>query len=258
MRTGVLGPRRGLVPNGNEPAWPDSGSAADRPGARLRGRALGPRRARHVPTGRRLGLSRPPSDAASGHGDEFAQQTVLQVLLPSLLDLSRRACAKATRTCRGWVDEDELEQQVVVIAFERIRALAGTTQAWPARTLLDETWRRLRTVHEHEHEQRHRAVCQPVAPLVEIPSGADRSAAEHLAQQVVDAVRDGRLDRGPGQLFYATRILGERPDAVGTGRRTQPKDIRPYPYPSDRSRSRETARIYRWLGRHRQGFVIKL
>ncbi len=48
-------------------------------------------------------------------GDQFAQQTVLQVLLPGLLDLSRRACAKATRTCRGWVDEDELEQQVVVI-----------------------------------------------------------------------------------------------------------------------------------------------
>ncbi len=60
-------------------------------------------------------------------GDQFAQQTVLQVLLPGLLDLSR-----ATRTCRGWVDEDELEQVVVVvIAFERIRALAGTTQAWP-------------------------------------------------------------------------------------------------------------------------------
>lgn len=145
-------------------------------------------------------------------GDEFAQQTVMQALLPGLLDMSRRARARAARTCSGWVDEDELEQQVVVIAFERIRALAGTTQAWPARTLLDETWRRLRTVLEGE--QRRREVCEPLARLVGVPSGAERSAAEHLAQLVVDAVRDGRLDRGPAQLFYATRVLGERQDVV--------------------------------------------
>ncbi len=53
-----------------------------------------------------------------------------------------------------------------------------------------------------------------MAPLIEIASTADRSPAEHLAQLVVDAVRDGRLDRGPAQLFYAKRILGERQDAV--------------------------------------------
>jgi hypothetical protein len=145
-------------------------------------------------------------------GDEFAQQTVMQVLLPGLLDLSRRGKARAGRTSRGRVDEDELEQQVVVIAFERIRSLAGTTQAWPARTLLDETWRRLRTVLENE--ERYRSVCQPVPQLVEIPSSADRSAAEHLAQLVVDAVRDGRLDRSAARLFYATRVLGERQDEV--------------------------------------------
>jgi hypothetical protein len=43
------------------------------------------------------------------------------------LDLSRRACAKAAKTWRGWVDELKLERQVVVIAFERIRASAGPT-----------------------------------------------------------------------------------------------------------------------------------
>ncbi|HSH58450.1 MAG TPA: hypothetical protein VK988_02190 [Acidimicrobiales bacterium] len=59
-----------------------------------------------------------------------------------------------------------------------------------------------------------REVCQPVAHSFEIASVADRSSAEHLAQLVEDAVRDGRLDRGPAQLFYATRILGERQDAV--------------------------------------------
>lgn len=147
-------------------------------------------------------------------GDEFAQQTVMQALLPGLLDMSRRARAQAAGTSSGRVDEDELEQQVVVIAFERIRALAGTTQAWPARTLLDETWRRLRTVLEGEQRRRRREVCEPLARLVGVPSSAERSTAEHLAQLVVDAVRDGRLDRGPAQLFYATRVLGERQDVV--------------------------------------------
>ncbi len=43
-------PRRGLAPDGNEPAWPVSGSAVGRPGPLLRGRALAPRGAGHVPS----------------------------------------------------------------------------------------------------------------------------------------------------------------------------------------------------------------
>ncbi len=108
-------------------------------------------------------------------GDEFVQQTVMQALLPGLLDLSRRARARATRTWRGWVDEDELEQQVVVIVFERIRALAGTTQAWPARTLLDETTRRLRTCSRTSNDIER---CANRWRHSSRPSVADRSAAE--------------------------------------------------------------------------------
>jgi hypothetical protein len=139
--------------------------------------------------------------------DEFAQQTVLQALLPGLLDLSRRARSRATDAGSAWVDEDELEQEVVVIAFERIRALAGTTEAWPASNLLHQTWRRLRTVLQGE--RRHRRVHRPLPPGVEVASAADRSPAEHLAQLVVDAVQEGRLAQEPAQLFYARRVLGD-------------------------------------------------
>jgi hypothetical protein len=118
----VLGPRCGPAPDGIEPAWPGSGQAEDRQDQCFEGAHS----AHDVLAMCRQGVAagwpvlRLLRVAA---GDEFAQQTVLQVLLPGLLGLSRRACAKATRTCREWVDEDELEHQVVVIALERIRAL---------------------------------------------------------------------------------------------------------------------------------------
>lgn len=59
--------------------------------------------------------------------DEFARQTVVQVILPGLLAMSRRAHYIVSRPGGPWGDHDELEQEIVAIAYERIRALAGTT-----------------------------------------------------------------------------------------------------------------------------------
>ncbi len=139
--------------------------------------------------------------------DDFAQQTVLQVILPGLVSLSRRVRWAADDDARRWANGDELEQEVAATGYERIRALAGTTQPWAARTLLDTTWRRLRSILDDEG--RHRARFQPLWPSAEIESPADRSPAEHVAQLVIDAVGDGRLDQSGAQLFYARRVLGD-------------------------------------------------
>ncbi len=65
--------------------------------------------------------------------DDFAQRTVMQAILPGLLALRRRASYMVASPGSGGDDEDELEQEIVMLAYERARALAGTTQAWPAR-----------------------------------------------------------------------------------------------------------------------------
>jgi hypothetical protein len=145
-------------------------------------------------------------------GDEFAQLTVLQFMLPGLLAMSRRLRFMVDVDPSRWAGEDELEQEIVAIAYERIRALGGTTQPWPATTLMNQTWRCLRMVLQRD--RRHRERFEPLRPSVEVVGGADRSPAEHLAQLVVDAVHDGRLERGPAQLFYATRVLGHRLDSA--------------------------------------------
>ncbi len=48
--------------------------------------------------------------------DEFARQTVIQVILPGLLALSRRARYMVGASGGPWADHDELEQEIVTIA----------------------------------------------------------------------------------------------------------------------------------------------
>lgn len=138
--------------------------------------------------------------------DEFAQQTVIQVILPGLLAMSRRAHYMVGASGGPWADHDDLEQEIVAIAYERIRALAGTTQAWPARTLLDQTWRRLRLLHDRDRQWK--ACWVPMDGGRDIPGSNDRSPVEELAQVVVDAVRTGSLAPGVAATFYTCRVLG--------------------------------------------------
>jgi DNA-directed RNA polymerase specialized sigma24 family protein len=138
--------------------------------------------------------------------DEFARQTVIQVILPGLLGMSHRAGYMVGASGGRWADHDELEQEILTIAFERISALAGTTQVWPARTLLDQTWRRLRLLHDKE---RQRGACRvPMECYPDLPTTDEPSPAEELAQVVVDAVRAGTLTPGVAAMFYTCRVLG--------------------------------------------------
>ena len=49
--------------------------------------------------------------------DEFARLTVIQVILPGLLGMSRRAGYMVRASGGRWADHDELEQEIVTIAY---------------------------------------------------------------------------------------------------------------------------------------------
>ena len=166
-------------------------------------------------------------DAAPGHGmtsgpqatfgallrlaghDEFAERTVIQAMLPGLLAMRHRLSFMVSSGGSRWGDHDELEQEIVSIAYERVQALAGTTQAWPARTLLDQTWRRLRVLNDNECRWRANSVPVALPPDI-ITERAAHSPAEELAHLVVDAVQDGTLALGPAQLVYTCAVMGQR------------------------------------------------
>jgi hypothetical protein len=139
--------------------------------------------------------------------DEFAQRTVVQAILPGLLALRRRA-SYMVATGSGWVGEGELEHEIVTLAYERVRALAGTTQAWPAKTLVDQTWSRLRVLNKNERRWRARNVGMPPEWAEGLPESDEHSAAEELAHLVVDAVQDGTLALGPAGLVYTYGVVG--------------------------------------------------
>ena len=140
--------------------------------------------------------------------DEFAQRTVMQAILPGLLALRRRASYMVATSGSRWDGEDQLEQEIVTLAYERVRALAGTSQAWPAETLVRQTWRRLRVLNKNEQRWRARNVGMSPEWAEGLPNSGEHSAAEELAHLVVDAVQDGTLALGPAGLVYTYGVVG--------------------------------------------------
>ncbi len=161
--------------------------------------------------------------------DEFAQRTVMQAILPGLLALRRRASYMVASPGSGWDGEDELEQEIVTLAYERVRALAGTTQTWAAETLVDQTWRRLRVLNEGERRWRARNVGMSPEWAEDLPDSGEHSAAEELAHLVVDAVHDGTLAVGPAGLLYTYGVVGNplvwAAEAVSYSRRSVSRSI---------------------------------
>ncbi len=140
--------------------------------------------------------------------DEFAQRTVMQAILPGLLALRRRASYMVASPGSRWDGEDELEQEIVTLAYERVQALAGTTQAWAAETLVNQTWSRLRVLHKNERRWRARNVAMSPEWAEDLPESVQHSTAEQLAHLVVDAVRDGTLALEPAGLLYTYGVVG--------------------------------------------------
>lgn len=148
--------------------------------------------------------------------DEFAERTVMQAMLPGLLAMGRRLSYMVASGSGRWADQDELEQEIVATAYERVRALAGTSQAWPARTLLEQTRGRLRALYDNERRWRAHSVAMTPEYAETMADRAEHSAAEELAHVVVDAVQDGTLAPGPAGLLYTCGVLGREVRSVAS------------------------------------------
>lgn len=152
-------------------------------------------------------------------GDRWAQRTVLQVILPGLRAVARRA----SRRYRGrpevpWETRDELDQVVVEIALERIRALARTEPDFPCRTIVDGTWQRIRHRARTGMKEADRWVELALAEQKVVAS--TRSRLEDLAALVTAAVEQRVLDPFDAGLVYSCYVTGYRIEELAqmTGR----------------------------------------
>jgi hypothetical protein len=139
-------------------------------------------------------------------GDPWAARTVLQAVLPGIAAVARRAACYVGGQRPVWQSGDELHQDVVLIALERIHALAGTAPSYPCRAVVDGTWQRLR---------HHAAsVRQALANQVDVDAGAtavasaDRSGLEELGLAVIAAVNAGTLGTLDAGLVYSCHVAG--------------------------------------------------
>lgn len=144
--------------------------------------------------------------------DPLAARTLLQALLPGLAARAARGAwaARASRRCAPACEGlDELDQEVVASAWERIRSLAGTSPDWPACVLVEGAWRRVRQRAETARARSCRSA--PLTGAARAEVDLDRPAAEALTVHLVDQVRRGRLKPAEAGLVYTTRVLGHSP-----------------------------------------------
>lgn len=146
--------------------------------------------------------------------DPVAARTLLQVILPGLNIRIGRAAGKEARCRRSGGALDELAQEVLAAAWERITLLAGTSPAWPACVLVEGAWRRVRHQREKGRAcQKHLWPLEAAKRSSEAPEWS-RTTAEELTVYLVDAVREGRLRPSQAGVVYTTRVLGLPPGAL--------------------------------------------
>lgn len=143
---------------------------------------------------------------AEAGDDPWAARTVLQAVLPGIAAVARRASCYVGGQRPVWQTGDELDQDVVHIALERIQSLAGTAPAYPCRAVVDGTWQRVR-----HHAASVRRV---LAARVDVDAGAaavasgDRSGLEELGLAVIEAVDAGTLGILDAGLVYSCHVAG--------------------------------------------------
>ena len=145
---------------------------------------------------------------AEAGSDSWAARTVLQAVLPGIATVARRASCYVSGQRPVWQSGDELHQDVVIIALDRIHALAGTAPGYPCRAVVDGTWQRVR---------RHVAsVRQTLTTRADMEDGddfvasAERSALEEFGRVVIEAVYTGTLGTLDAGLVYSCHVGGYR------------------------------------------------
>ena len=155
--------------------------------------------------------------AEAGH-DPWAARTVLQVVLPGLLAVVRRASCYVGGQRPVWQSPDELHQDVVLLAIERIHALAGAGHSYPCRAVVDGTWQRVR--HHAASVRLALAARADIDAGDDVLASPDRTSLEELGRTVIEAVNAGALSTLDAGLVYSCHVAGYGVAelAPGTGR----------------------------------------
>ncbi len=153
-------------------------------------------------------LERAPDDAWAG-------RTLLQMALPGLASVVRRAHCYVGGRAPVWDDLADLDQYVVALAWERIAELGGSRLEWALRAVQDGVWQRLRVYAVGRRRELYRRR--------ELVPGHDRAArpalspADELTKALVDAVQAGAIRRVDAGLVYGHRVLGDELDELDHG-----------------------------------------
>lgn len=155
--------------------------------------------------------------------DELAARAVLQAVLPSLAARAWRRRPDGGGGVGIWDSVEELDAELVTLALERIRELAGTSPEWPAQAVVEVSSARLRWAAQVSRRRRIETV--PLDGTHDAVAPDDR-ADERVGAVLLDAVRSGGLRRRDAALVYATRVLGFTPAEVAEQQRRDVRAVR--------------------------------
>jgi excisionase family DNA binding protein len=146
--------------------------------------------------------------------DPLARLALLRALLPGLRRVIRQRWTAAA-TNGPWRNQEDLAADAISAAFEAVSHLAGRIHPLPARLILRQVERRLRTIHDTHLRDTTRAlpvgdIQSAIAPTHDHPREPDP-----LVDELLQAVRDGHLERASAALAYRIAVLGEPATAAG-------------------------------------------
>jgi hypothetical protein len=151
--------------------------------------------------------------------DPLAERAALQAVVPGLKALAARArrmgwsiddVHRRTTEPTPWVQEGELEQELVMLAWEQIRALAGDDVAYAALRILEPVWRRLRSrLASHRRRVARHVPLWPDDGDEELYACESEGTWERRSAELVrDAVHAGVMKQRDAEVIYGTRVLG--------------------------------------------------
>ena len=147
-------------------------------------------------------------------GSALAARALLQAMLPRLSAENVYTPTYGHGLEEHWQSTQDTAADLVAECFAAIKRHAGEDRETVDRLLVREAARRLRTARQARYRDLTRTAPLDVATAPPVRRD-DRSAAEQLAQVLVQAVQVGRLARADASLLYAARVKGMPASEVG-------------------------------------------
>jgi excisionase family DNA binding protein len=139
--------------------------------------------------------------------DPLARHAVLTAIIPQLRSIATRRW-KLAGTDGLWVQRQDLDGEVISLAWLAIANASGQHPAPPAQSVVRQVERQLRTIHQSYRRTLRRTIpFQPdLAPVQ--PAGNNLPPLESTTTLLLDAVRSGQLDPIDAAIAYQVAVAG--------------------------------------------------